>query len=197
MKRVAVLSQLVLSTLAAAVLAGRAVAEPSVFNCISVGSENRCTADPRLVVEILDSGDGKAAFVVVNDGPAGIAVDQVYVQDAGGTLVGPPQILNRAPDVMFEWTGKQKQFSGAAGIRPAFKVDPDLGAVAAHPSGLLGMNSGESLGLVYAIAGGLTLADVIRDFGAGKLRFAMRSVDCSGSAGGSVITQASASEAFD
>jgi hypothetical protein len=190
MKRIAVLTQRLAVGVITAVLAGQASAEPLVFSCVNLGDQSRCKAGGAgLAVEILDSGDGKAAFVLVNNSSVGLAVDRVYVEDRGGTLVGPPQILNNEPEVSFEWTGKQKQFAGAAGVRPVFRVDPNLSVVAQQPGARLGINAGESLGLVYDIAIGRTLADVIHDLNSGKLRFGVDTVDPSGSARGSLVTQ--------
>lgn len=175
--------------------ASPAAAAMMVFDCIPQGDSTTCTlVGAHLTVEVLNTGGGQAAFVIVNEDAGETIVEQVYVADSRGTLVGPPEILNDAPKVVFEQVSDRRELAGAAGAHPPFESTADLSVTALQPSDDLGINPGESLGLVYAIAPGRTIADVLADLSAGHLRFGVSTVAVSGGERGSLVSQARLSE---
>lgn len=165
-----------LVTLAAALPA--AGAELLIFDCSSADRQQGCrAAGDSLQVEITDGGARRVVFIFSHRGSASFAVDRIHIEDARGVLVGPPDVLNKEPGVSFRWNDdKQRRIAVSAGAR-TLKIHPDLTVTAQSTGSGSGLNAGESLGLVYEIAGGLDLNDVLRDLRTGALAIAAGTIE--------------------
>jgi hypothetical protein len=167
-----------------------------VFDCTSGADSKNCALDnARLTVEVLDAGGGQVAFVFANDDVGRSIVEHIYVGDETGTLAGPPEILNNDGTVVFERISGRTQLTDAAVARLPFKSSSDLSVAALQPSRELGINPGESLGLVFAITPGRTISDVLDDLGNGHLRFGVSTVAVTGGGRGSLVSQARLTDA--
>lgn len=189
-KAVAIRSVTAAVLAALSALASPAHAVPLVFTCIAAGNSANCAVgEAQLIVEVVDSGPGHAAFIFSNEGEARSSIARIYVADERGTLAGPPEIHQDAPAVLFENGVSPPKLPGGASLDPAFAAVPTLGVMAANPDQERGINPGEHVGLVFPISPGNTFADVLADLSIGNLRLGVHVVGFTSKGNESFVSQ--------
>lgn len=146
---------LLLALLLAALSAGPASATSVSFSCLS--SSSKCAVgEAQLSVEVLDAAPGQVSFRLRNDGGEPLTASQLFFDDAAGVL-GDVVSLIDGVGVVFLEGGKPGNLKG--GKKIGFEADAFASAV--KPAKDNGVNPGEDVLVLFALAGTHTFEDVI------------------------------------
>lgn len=125
-----------------------------------------------LYVEVTEDS-GRARFEFYNDSSVYSSIAQIYFEDDGGLLSGPPDIDN-GPGTSFSLGGSPGHLPGGNDFIPTFNKPADFMASADNPAPTNGINptSGpdEWVALIFDFVSGNTISDVLDDLQDGTLR---------------------------
>ncbi|MCH7702620.1 MAG: hypothetical protein IID37_13130 [Planctomycetes bacterium] len=129
--------------------------------------------EAQLFVTVSDFGAGQVLFSFTNIGPDASSITDVYFDD--GTLLGIAFLIDADDNggdlgVDFTQDGSPPDLPGGNNLLPPFEVTAGFLADADSPPSSNGVNPGESLGIVFDLMGGGTLADVISELNSAELR---------------------------
>lgn len=146
---------LFLALLVAALSAGSASATSVSFACLS--SSSQCAAgEAQLSVEVLAAAPGQVSFRLRNEGGEPLTASQVFFDDVADVLGDLLGVVD-GPTVAFLVGGKPDNLKG--GNKIGFEADAFVSA--AKPAKDHGVNPGEDVLILFALAGGHTFEDVI------------------------------------
>jgi hypothetical protein len=122
-----------------------------------VSSSSKCAAgEAQLSVEVLDAAPGQVSFRLRNDGGEPLTASQLFLDDVAGVLGDLLSVVDGVGVVFLEG-GKPDNLKG--GKKIGFGADTFVSA--AKPSKDNGVNPGEDVLLLFALAGTHTFEDVI------------------------------------
>jgi hypothetical protein len=149
------------------ILAAPAGAMTYGFSCITDTIAADCTTgEAQLAVTVVDLGT-QVRFDFTNTGPNSSSIADVYFDD--GSLFGIASIIN-GPGVSFSQDATPSNLPGANNVSPAFSTTVCFSADSDPPVQPMGVNPGESLGIVFDLIAGQTYGDVLDEFATGTLR---------------------------
>jgi hypothetical protein len=129
------------------------------FDCITGNSTSDCAAgETQLSLSLSDAGNGQVLFTLTNEGSEALSVANIYFDDASSVLEGIASI-DGSSGVSFSEGGSPPVLPG--GNSPAYSFDPSFRARANNPAPRNGVNPGESLAILFDLAGMTTFADVL------------------------------------
>ncbi len=168
MLRPAALSLFVLLSSASA-----ATATAFSFGCITgSGSSTNCgIGEAQLSLDVTAAGPGQVAFQLTNTGGEDLSAAQLYFDDDLGLLASLVSVVDGS-GVDFEDGGTPADLPG--GNHEDFEADYVVSAE--NPAPFAGVNPGESVTVVFAIAAGRTLADVIAALESEDLRVGVHGI---------------------
>jgi hypothetical protein len=139
------------------------------FGCISGNIAGDCAiGEAQLLVDVTDAGGGQVLFTFSNSGPEDSSITDVYFDD--GTLLGIASIVNTVGTVEFSQNATPEELPAANNASPPFVTTAGFSADSVEPVQPLGVNPGETLGIVFDLIGGQTFADTLGELAAGTLR---------------------------
>jgi hypothetical protein len=154
-----------ISTFLALILIFVNVAKAETYSFFSITNNdagNSALGAGQLTLEVTEYTEGRVLFKFINSGPEAMAITDIYFDD--GTLLGIVDLLESG-GVDFAVAASPKNLPGweAYEFRPErngfynsfFSLDSEA------PIQELGVNPGEWLGVVYALQGSQTFADVL------------------------------------
>ena len=138
------------------------------FYCVSNNIAGDCTiGEAQMSVDVVDISNSQVRFDFFNIGPGASSITDVYFDD--GSLLGISSIIN-GTGVSFSQGATPGNLPAANGALPPFVATTGFTAdsdPAVQPNGV---NPGETLGIIYALQGSQTYADVISELTVGSLR---------------------------
>jgi len=150
------------------------LATPIGFNYIpnedSISTTDAQIGEAQLFVDI-SGGTGTVTFTFGNEGPDEAVISSVYFDD--DALLWNPTILDNPPAVDFKVGGSPEMLPGWDVLNPDFMTDFGFGVADGVSGSAKGVGAGESVGFVFDLLGGATLADVIDDINDGTLRIGL------------------------
>jgi len=163
-------SIIVAITLALGVFCSHVEAAPtySFVNITNNNAGDAAIGEAQLFVEIFDLGGGQVNFGFTNIGPAASSITDVYFDD--GTLLGIASIINAPGLVEFSQLATPPDLPGGNLAVPPFVTTLGFSADSDPPVQPLGVNPGESLGIIFNLQPGGTFADVVDELESGVLR---------------------------
>lgn len=156
-------------TLGFGLLCSHAEALPT-YSFVNITNNNPGDAaigEAQLSVEILDLGT-QVRFNFTNIGPAASSITDVYFDD--GSLLGIASIINTPTLVEFSQLATPPDLPGGNLAVPPFVTTAGFSADSDPPVQPLGVNPGESLGIIFDLVGGGTCAGVVGELASGALR---------------------------
>jgi len=143
------------------------------------GITNNIVADTaigeaQLFVDVSAAAGGQVLFTFRNTGPSASSITDVYFDD--GTLLSLAALIDKDdgvggdPGVDFEPGASPGNLPGGNTASPPFQVTAGFAADSDPPAQPMGVNPGESLGIIFSLQSGKTLADVESDLAIGALR---------------------------
>jgi hypothetical protein len=137
------------------------------FYCITYNNPTDCgSAEAQLQVQITDLGGNQTLFLFENMGPSASSIADIYF--AGGSLLRIASIDNSDPGVSFSIGATPANLPGGKSISQPFRATFALDADA--PVQPMGVNPGESLGVVMDLQPGATYSDILSELNSGELR---------------------------
>jgi hypothetical protein len=142
------------------------------FGCITENSAADCaTGEAQLTGEVTSPSASLIRFQLHNAGPAASSITDVYFDDAeDGALFQLSLIFDQAPFVDFEPGASPGNLPGASQANPDFATTDGFSADSAAPAQPRGVNPGETLGILFSLRPGASLADVLAHLADGSLR---------------------------
>ena len=129
------------------------------FECITGNSAADCAAgETQLSLTVSDAGDGQVLFTLTNEGPDAMTVANLYVDDASAILDGIASI-DGSSGVHFSQGGSPPVLPGGNG--PTYDFEPSFRVRADNPAPKHGVSPGESLAILFDLAGMATFADLL------------------------------------
>jgi len=127
----------------------------------------------QLTVSVTDAGNGQVSFQFFNDGPYDATITEIYFDD--GTLLGIASIVNGS-GVSFD-TGDQNgvnpgDLPGGENLLPAFEAR-DIFSTEASGNTSAGMDTGETLTILFELLADQEYADTIAAIEDGSLRIGL------------------------
>lgn len=156
--------------LAFGLLCATAEAAPtySFVNITNNNAGDAAIGEAQLFVELFDPGPGQINFTFSNIGPAASSITDVYFDN--GTLLGIASIINTAGLVEFSQLASPPDLPGGNTVIPPFVTTSGFSADSDPPVQPLGVNPGESLGIIFDLQSGGVFADVLDELASGVLR---------------------------
>jgi len=155
---------LLLALVVAFLSAGPASATSVSFECLS--SSSKCAVgEDQLSVEVLAAAPGQVSFRLSNEGDEPLTASQVFFDDVAGVLGDLLSVL-AGTGVDFAAGGKPDNLKGGQKI----DFEADAFASATKPAKENGVNPGEDVLIVFALAGTHTFEDVIAALESASLR---------------------------
>jgi hypothetical protein len=134
------------------------------FGCLS--SSSKCAVgEAQLSVEVLAAAPGQVSFRLINEGDEPLTASQLFFDDVAGVLGDLLSVLDDVGVVFLEG-GKPDDLKG--GKKIGFEADAFVSA--AKPAKDNGVNPGEDVLVLFALAGTHTFEDVIAALESGGLR---------------------------
>jgi hypothetical protein len=155
-----------------ALASGIASADAATYTFQNITNNNAGDAaigEAQFLLDVTDAGGGLAQFVISNSGPDAVSIANIYVD--GDALQSISSITN-GPGVDFSIGGSPPVLPGGNAV--SFGVD--LRAKAASPAPSNGINPGESLTMLFAIAAGKDFSDVIGAINNDDLRVGVHAI---------------------
>ena len=145
------------------------------FDCITNSiAGDAAIGEAQLFVEVSDAGGGQVLFTFINIGPEASSICDVYFDD--GTLLGITGLID-ADDgiggdlgVDFSQFATPSELPGGNEISPEFITTAGFSVDSDQPVQPMGVNPGESLGILFDLQGSLLYSDVLTDLENGDLR---------------------------
>lgn len=141
------------------------------FGCITNNLLSDCAiAEDQLSVDVTDAGGNQALFTFTNSGVAPLAssITDVFFDD--GTLLGIASVINDPGAVEFSQGAAPPNLPGANNASPPFVATAGFSVDSDPPVQPLGVNPGESLGILFDLQSGTSFADVLSQLASGELR---------------------------
>jgi len=147
------------------------------FGCITNNKAADCaTGEAQLTVTVSDPGDAKVLFTFQNAGPAASSITSVHFDD--GTLLGLSGLVDADDDALGSFGDPGVDFTGGGATPPELPGADEVGfettagflADSDVPPPINGVNPDESLGVVFELAPGGSVADVLAELADGTLR---------------------------
>lgn len=155
---------------AVALLSVNASAVTYGFQCITGNVAGDCAiGEAQLSVDVTGPTSGQVLFTFSNVGSEASSVAEVYFDD--GSLGGPPTLI-QGSGVSFT-VGNANPSNLPGGNSVGFTATQEFSADAGNQAPTDGLNPGETLGILFNIQGGLTLADVLNDLNSGAIRIGL------------------------
>ena len=130
------------------------------FYCITNNSLiDAAIGEAQMFVDVSDPGGGQVLFTFRNEGPEASSITDVYFDD--GTLLGIYSIINTAGDVEFSQGASPHELPSGGNLSPPFVTTVGFLADSDPPVQPLGVNPGESLGIIFDLDTGYTYSDVL------------------------------------
>lgn len=139
----------------------------SFVNITNNNAGDAAIGEAQLFVELFDLGT-QVNFAFTNTGPEASSITDVYFDD--GSLLGIASIINTPTLVEFSQLATPANLPGGNTAIPPFETTAGFSADSDPPVQPLGVNPGESLGIIFDLQGGSTFADVLDDLASGELR---------------------------
>ena len=154
-------------------------AQASLFS-LDVFTDNGNFADGSQVNLFVDvtEDSGRARFEFHNHSSVSSSIAEIYFDDAGDLLAGPPDIDN-GPGVSFSLQGSPGHLPAGNDLSLVFITPPDFMASADNPAPTNGINPSTSpdpdewAALIFDFEGGSTISDVLDDLQDGTLRIGL------------------------
>jgi hypothetical protein len=144
---------------------------PYGFDCITnTIAGDAAIGEAQLFVDVTEYeyDNGQVLFTFANTGPEASSITDVYFDD--GTLLGIASIINVENFVEFSQLATPNNLPGGNNVSPPFEVTAGFSADSDAPVQPMGVNPGESLGIIFDLQEGGTFADVIAELESGELR---------------------------
>jgi hypothetical protein len=139
------------------------------FGCITMNAADHCAiGEAQLTVDVTEPVAGVIRFQFANAGPARSSITDVYFQN--GPLRTLSLILNTAGSVEFSQFATPPELPGGRALRPPFVTARGFSADSDAPVQGMGVNPGESLGILFPLQSGKSFADVATSLEDGSLR---------------------------
>ena len=117
--------------------------------------------ESQLFVDVTNPGSNQVLFTFRNTGPGASSITAVYFDDESpSTLLGLASIQN-GTGVSFSAGASPPDLPGGSSISPVFATTTGFLADSDAPVEANGVNPGESLGLLFDLASGITVDDVV------------------------------------
>jgi hypothetical protein len=153
-----------------------AIAGPTYsFDCITNSiAGDAAIGEAQLFVNVTDPGGGQVLFTFTNTGPSASSICDVYFDD--GVLLSIAGLIDADdgvggdPGVDFSPLASPGNLPGANNASPPFVTTIGFSADSDPPVQPLGVNPGESLGILFNLQGGKVYSEVLDDLEAGTLR---------------------------
>ncbi len=137
-------------------------------NITNNNATDAAIGEAQLFVDVTQGpGANQVLFTFSNTGPAASSITDVYFDD--GTLLGIAEVIN-GPGVNFSQGASPPNLPGANNASPPFQTTAGFLADSDPPTQPNGVNPGESLGILFTLQGGQTLADTLNAIADGSLR---------------------------
>jgi hypothetical protein len=138
------------------------------FDCITNNSSGNCAiGEAQFSVTLSSPSATQVRFDVANAaGGAAAVIAGVYFDDAG--LLGSLASIVNGSGTSFAADGSPPVLPGGNNASPAFDVDFRVNAIAPPPTN--GVGPGETLGVIFNLASGMTAAQAQAAFADGSLR---------------------------
>jgi hypothetical protein len=149
-------------------VAAEAAPTYSFVNITNNNAGNAAIGEAQLFVELLDPGPGQITFAFTNIGPAASSITDVYFDD--GALLGIASIINTPGLVEFSQLATPPDLPGGNTVTPPFMTTAGFSADSDPPVQPLGVNPGESLGIIFDLQPSKDFADVVDNLASGTLR---------------------------
>ncbi len=162
MKRIALSGLLVALS---ATLAHSAEFDFSAITANDPSGNAQAAAEAQLKLIVTETPAGQVLFTFQNNGPEAMFIADIYFDDNAGVLDSLVGIDNSDPGVNFTTTGAPPNLP--SGNTVGFASDYDVHA--SNPSATHGVNPGESVGVLFDLAPGMSLNDVVMAIGNGSL----------------------------
>ena len=149
-------------------VAGATQARAIGFDCVTNNSSGNCViGEAQLSVTLSSPGATQVRFDVANAAAGAAAViTGIYFDDSG--LLGSLASIVNGSGTSFEEDGSPPVLPGGNNASEAFVVDFRVNATAPPPKN--GVGPGETLGLIFNLASGMTVAQAQAAFADGSLR---------------------------
>jgi hypothetical protein len=148
------------------------------FNAITANNVGDVTiGEAQLWVEVTDAEYyfdsennqvNQVLFTFGNDGPEASSICDVYFDD--GSLLGIADIYNYTAGVSFTEGSSPGNLPSGNNALPPFEATAGFMADSDPPVQPMGVNPGESLGIIFDLQGTQTFADVLAELSDGRLR---------------------------
>ena len=146
---------------------GEAAPTYSFVNITNNNAGDAAIGEAQLFVELFDLG-GQINFAFTNIGPAASSITDVYFDN--GTLLGIASIVNTAGLVEFSQLATPPDLPGGNTVIPPFATTLGFSADSDPPVQPLGVNPGESLGIIFDLQSGGVFDDIVDELASGALR---------------------------
>jgi hypothetical protein len=139
------------------------------FGCITSRLASDCAVgEAQLTVDVSEPLAGVIRFQLANAGPARSSITDVYFQN--GPLRTLSVILDTAGSVEFSQFASPPELPGGHALSPPFVTSRGFSADSDGPVQAMGVNPGESLGILFPLQAGKGFADVLSALGDQSLR---------------------------
>lgn len=162
-----------LALFAALSFASSASATTFSFDCITgSGSSTNCNiGEAQLALEVTAAGPGQVSFTLSNTGSEDLSAAQLYFDDGLGLLASVVSVVDGS-GVDFEEGGTPANLPGGN----SYGFDAEYVFSAENPAPFEGVNPGEEVTVVFTLAAGKTLADVLAAIGSENLRVGVHGI---------------------
>jgi len=144
----------------------------SFVNITANSLASAAIGEAQLAVKVSDYASGQALFTFMNSGPEASSICDIYFDD--GTLLGIASILDdhgeTNPQVLFSQYAKPKDLPGGNNMSPPFVTHEGFSADSDSPVQPMGVNPGESVGILFNLIDGQGYNEVIGALADGALR---------------------------
>ncbi len=163
-----------------ALMASTAAATTVTFECITDNNAGDCAiGEAQLSVDVAGvvGNPNQVLFTFANSGPDASLITDVYFDD--GTLLGIAGLIDSDdnylgafgdPGVDFSQGAAPPNLPGGNSLPIPFETTAGFLADADPPPAMRGVDPGETLGVVFNLQGGGTLADILLELTNGDLR---------------------------
>jgi hypothetical protein len=154
------------------------------------GSENNCLADANFFVDITDIHDRRIMLTFHNRAAVPCDISEIYFED-GGTFSVSVQSVRGAGEAMSRGRATGSS-TGSQRVTAGWHHDFHSGQVASrNPEDAAALQDGimpnESLGIVFDLQAGVTLADIVSALGKGRLNISLKLQGVAQNPGGILI----------
>ena len=138
------------------------------YNISGNSAVDAAIGEAQLYVEVTDPEGDQALFTFGNTGLEDCSITDVYFAD--GSLLGIASIDDSDGIVSFSQNATPGNLPSGKDITPAFETTAGFSADSDPPTQPMGVNPGESLGVIFTLQNGLGYTDTIGALRDGTLR---------------------------